>query len=186
MTTYLVQKRIVADWQSFPGELLIDPTDVEILLARGYITPVPDDYPGIISRPPATVEAMQAPDAPVVGESGGTSGPATDSDEGGKSDDDTPGSAYAELLLMTDEQLAGIATEYGVTVENEREAMIAAILTKAGYTLPTTEAEVNPPTPEPTPEPKPEKTVRKPRAKAEPKPTSTKKTTTVRHVRRRR
>lgn len=54
MPHYLVLKRTVHDWTSLPGEILVDPDAREagILMERGFITPVPDNYPGTISTPP--------------------------------------------------------------------------------------------------------------------------------------
>lgn len=53
MATYLVLKRVKEDWVSLPGELLIDPpaTTASLLIARGFIVPVPDNYPGTVSKP---------------------------------------------------------------------------------------------------------------------------------------
>jgi hypothetical protein len=60
MATYLVLKRTMLDWVALPGELLIDPVDQGILMARGFITPVPDNYPGAVSSPPPPREEVGA------------------------------------------------------------------------------------------------------------------------------
>jgi hypothetical protein len=59
MPTYLVLKRVKEDWVSLPGELLVDPPSADILMARGFIVPVPDNYPGAVSGP-------SQPEAPIV------------------------------------------------------------------------------------------------------------------------
>jgi hypothetical protein len=56
MATYLVLKRVKEDTVSLPGELLVDPPNAQLLIERGYLTPVPDNYPGAVSKvvpPPA-------------------------------------------------------------------------------------------------------------------------------------
>jgi hypothetical protein len=62
MATYLVLKRVREDWVSLPGELLVDPPTADILLKRGFIVPVPDNYPGAVSKPKEL--AMDPPPAP--------------------------------------------------------------------------------------------------------------------------
>jgi hypothetical protein len=79
MPTYLVLKRVKEDWVSLPGELLIDPPNFGLLISRGYIIPVPDNYPGAVSKPvqeevppppPATVELpLASADSPLELES---------------------------------------------------------------------------------------------------------------------
>jgi len=54
MTTFLVLKRVKEDWVSLPGELLIDPPNSDLLIKRGYLIPVPDEYPGAVSKPSET------------------------------------------------------------------------------------------------------------------------------------
>lgn len=47
MPTYLVEKRMKEDRVYLPGEVLVDPDiNVDVLRARGYLTIVPDGYPG--------------------------------------------------------------------------------------------------------------------------------------------
>lgn len=46
MATFLIQKRMNLG-RLFPaGALIIDPPDIGLLIERGYILPVADDYPG--------------------------------------------------------------------------------------------------------------------------------------------
>jgi hypothetical protein len=54
MSTYLVQKRLVFDaetWIALAGEVVIDPPDADILMRRGYLVPVPDNFKGVVSKP---------------------------------------------------------------------------------------------------------------------------------------
>lgn len=44
MSTYLVTKRIKEDRVYLPGEMLVDPLNADILMARGFLTPVPDNF----------------------------------------------------------------------------------------------------------------------------------------------
>jgi hypothetical protein len=54
MSTYLVRKRLVFDaetWIALIGEVVIDPPDAAILMSRGYLVPVPDNFKGVVSKP---------------------------------------------------------------------------------------------------------------------------------------
>lgn len=66
MATYLVTRRVNLGWgNAFPGELIEDPERAMILVERGYITPVPSDYPGALVTPPEpSVEAKVESDEP--------------------------------------------------------------------------------------------------------------------------
>lgn len=66
MATFLVLRKVKEDWESLPGELLVDPdpTVREVLLSRGYITPVPDNYPGTVSRNPEETEVAPVASTP--------------------------------------------------------------------------------------------------------------------------
>jgi hypothetical protein len=54
MPKYLVLKRVKEDVISLPGEVLTDPSNVDLLIQRGYLIPVPDNYPGAVSKPSKT------------------------------------------------------------------------------------------------------------------------------------
>lgn len=64
MTTYVVVKRMQEDRLYMPGEVLVDPPNVGILLHRGFLQIVPDDYgkqvevASTASRPPTFQEAV--------------------------------------------------------------------------------------------------------------------------------
>jgi hypothetical protein len=44
MSTYLVTRRVNEDRVYLPGELLVDPPFAGVLMARGYLVPVPDNF----------------------------------------------------------------------------------------------------------------------------------------------
>lgn len=49
---YLALKRLDVGWNVFPGEVLEDPDNADRLVHRGFIVPVPDEFPGPLSVPP--------------------------------------------------------------------------------------------------------------------------------------
>jgi hypothetical protein len=61
MAKYLVVKRVDVGWFAFAGEVLEDPANADLLIHRGFVTPVPDDYPAPVSR--GIVEPEEAKDA---------------------------------------------------------------------------------------------------------------------------
>lgn len=67
MTTFLVIKRMKEDRTYMPGEVLVDPERSGILVERGYLTIVPDDYGKKLealeemgARRPSVQEALDA------------------------------------------------------------------------------------------------------------------------------
>jgi hypothetical protein len=50
MAKYLVVKRVDVGWFAFAGEVLEGPANADLLIHRGFVTPVPDDYPAPVSR----------------------------------------------------------------------------------------------------------------------------------------
>lgn len=76
MTAYLVNKTVKEDRVHYKGEILVDPFDERttgILLDRGYLTIVPDNYQGAKAEPPQP--AQGAPEL-VVESTEGTEGEA--------------------------------------------------------------------------------------------------------------
>lgn len=65
---YLALKRLDVGWDVMAGEVLEDPDNADRLVHRGFIVPVPDDYPAEVSvNPhPPEVEAPPTSDELVV------------------------------------------------------------------------------------------------------------------------
>ena len=144
MTTYLVVRRIQEDRSYLPGETVRDPEfDAEILMQRGYLVIVPDDYRGTSSReprPPTVDEALAAGYTPEAAErmSKGEYGPAEDAETAAI---DAALSAPTENELkamaaeMTDDNLDGAIEAYEIEVEEgvsrtDKETALVAWLLK--------------------------------------------------------
>lgn len=110
MPHYLVLKRTEHDWTSYPGEILTDlnPDEATILMGRGFITPVPEDYPGTISRPPEPIAPLP-----------------NDSDD------------VRELMSNNRDRLNELAAEAGIAAPEKfgnKRALVEAILAKVEET----------------------------------------------------
>lgn len=163
MTKYLVQRRatLAAGWAPIPGDVVVDPPGADILVRRGFLTPVANDYPGAVSYP-RTVTTVAAPEptvaaieesiatdlkslsytdlrgrAKLLGVSGRQSRAKMEK-EIRKAEAAVPTSKGAPktprgtLEAMPDDELVAAAHEYKVEVTG-REQTIAAILEKAGH-----------------------------------------------------